>query len=186
MNTLITSYWELRKIVEKLIPRALVLEPIETFREGLIREKGRKTNYRQFDLESKQFEKSERLLNLEEMSSFLEISLRSQACPMSLNMDVWDGLQCIAQGQKVLTSEGWFPIEEIKVGSLVASYNEKTKEVEFLEVLYRKESVKEDLIEIETEEGILRCTSDHEIYTQRGWTKAKDLTEEDVLLKIKS
>lgn len=88
------NYWELRKIVKNIIPRMSSFEPVETKKEGLIREKGRKANYHQFNLETGVFEKNERLLNLEEMNSFLEVSLRSQACPMSLNMDVWDGLYC--------------------------------------------------------------------------------------------
>ena len=40
-----------------------------------------------------------------------------------------------------------------------------------------------ELMEIEDEQGnVIRCTPDHQIWTQnRGWVMAKDLTESDVL-----
>lgn len=88
------NYWDLRTVVSKLVPRMGALEALETAKEGLIKEKGRKTNYHQFSLDSGQFEKQERLLNTEEMNSFLEVSLRAMGCPMCLNLDVWDGLYC--------------------------------------------------------------------------------------------
>lgn len=33
-------------------------------------------------------------MNVDEMLSFAEVSLRAQGCPMPLNLDVWDGLLC--------------------------------------------------------------------------------------------
>lgn len=87
------DYWNLRSVVSKLVPREIHLSKPESYIRS-IKEKGRKSNYYQFNLVDKSFEKKERLLNTEEMNSFLEISIRSQACPMSLNMDVVDGLLC--------------------------------------------------------------------------------------------
>jgi len=87
------NYWELRKIVSKLIPRLSVfIEQKE--KQSLVKEKGRKTNYFQFDILKGDLLKKERLLNLEEMKSFIEVSLRSQACPMSLNIDIYDSKMC--------------------------------------------------------------------------------------------
>jgi intein/homing endonuclease len=40
-------------------------------------------------------------------------------------------------------------------------------------------------VEIETENGKLILTEDHEVYTQRGWVEAKDLTEKDDIFSIK-
>ena len=85
------NYWELRKIVSKLVPRQLRFIKNE---RGSIKEKGRKTNYQWFDLRTREWYKYEHLLNPEEITSFLEVSLRAQACPMPLNLDVWDGLRC--------------------------------------------------------------------------------------------
>lgn len=87
------DYWELRNIVKNVIPR---LSQFEKNREkiGFVKEKGRKTGYHQFDLIEGKYNKQERLLNTEEVSSFLEISIRAAACPMPFNMDVYDGLKC--------------------------------------------------------------------------------------------
>ena len=76
-----------------IIPRASVLEE-QRERQSLVKEKGRKSNYYQFNLDEGELIKRERLLNLEEMQSFIEVSLRSQACPMSLNLDVYDSKRC--------------------------------------------------------------------------------------------
>ena len=87
------DYFELRKIISKIIPRYSVFLKQQQ-RQGLVKEKGRKSNYYQFDLEKGKLIKKERLLNLEEMQSFIEVSLRSQACPMSLNLDIYDSKNC--------------------------------------------------------------------------------------------
>jgi DNA repair photolyase len=61
---------------------------------GLVKEKGRKSNYQEFNLLRNRWEERRRDLNLDEYSSFIEVSLRAAACPMPLNADVWDGLRC--------------------------------------------------------------------------------------------
>lgn len=87
------NYYELRKKVAKLIPRVRTLVPIQG-KADMIKEKGRKTNYGEFALSETRVQDKRRLLNVEEVSSFLEISLRAAACPMPFNMDVWDGIIC--------------------------------------------------------------------------------------------
>lgn len=59
-----------------------------------VKEKGRKTNYWEFKLDRGEWVKNERLLDTSELRSFAEVSLRSAACPMCLNLDVYDGLLC--------------------------------------------------------------------------------------------
>jgi hypothetical protein len=177
------DYWELREIIKTLIPRRTQLESMVKHK-GLVREKGRKVNYSEFNFEKDQYEVKQRLLNEEEITSFLEISLRATACPMPLNADVWDGLYCIAEGQLVTMEKGSKKIEDVKIGDKVATYNEQTKKVEFSSVLRITSSKKTDLIEINTEYGVLEVTEDHQVFTKRGWVLAKDLTEEDYLLEI--
>ena len=87
------DYWELRKIIAGIVPRAPSFLKT-TSKVSLVKEKGRKTNYYQFDVLHSDLAKKERLLNVEEMKSFIEISLRSQACPFSLNVDVYDSKRC--------------------------------------------------------------------------------------------
>ena len=87
------DYWELRQQVAKLVPRMGVFLA-QKDKQSLVKEKGRKSNYFQFNIEKGEMAKKERNLNLEEMQSFIEVSLRSQACPMSLNLDIYDSKLC--------------------------------------------------------------------------------------------
>lgn len=87
------NYWELRKIVANIIPRHTKLIT-QTRKVDAVREKGRKRNYSQYNILHDEWRKQERLLNTEEINSFLEISVRAAACPMPFNMDIWDGLLC--------------------------------------------------------------------------------------------
>lgn len=85
------DYWDYRKEASKLIPRLALLPSKDHYHQ---KEKGRKSNYKQFDIHQKKLVKIERLLDTENINSFLEVSLRAQSCPMPLNADVWDGLRC--------------------------------------------------------------------------------------------
>lgn len=182
------DYYTLRKEVSKIIPRMRVLQnPKQTAKA--VKEKGRKKNYSQFNLLENKWVKQERLLNTEEVNSFLEISCRAAACPMPLNLDIWDGLlcpygcvYCFPSGTKILMADGSTKnIERIKKGNRVMSFNEKTKQLEPATVTVpMKRKNKEQLICLETEDGkILKMTPEHPIYTQRGWIEAKDLKVED-------
>jgi DNA repair photolyase len=87
------DYWKIRKLVAQIVPRMTQLK--QSNREGeIVREKGRKKNYSQFNLMHNEWRAQERLLNTNEINSFLEISVRAAACPMPFNMDIWDGLTC--------------------------------------------------------------------------------------------
>lgn len=88
------NYWELRSIVSKILPRRQILSSFNRKFRSAVKEKGRKKNYHQFDLFDNKWKKHERLLNTEEFRNFIEVSLRASACPMPLNVDVWDGLLC--------------------------------------------------------------------------------------------
>lgn len=87
------NYWELRNLIIKVIPRMTQLYSSKR-RAEIVREKGRKKNYSQFNLRHAEWRKQERLLNTEEINSFLEISVRAAACPMPFNMDIWDSTLC--------------------------------------------------------------------------------------------
>ncbi len=87
------NYYDLRSQVARVIPRMTQLFSRRK-RQGAVQEKGRKSGYSEFKLSKGRFVRQERLLNLEEINSFAEISCRAAACPMPLNLDVWDGLKC--------------------------------------------------------------------------------------------
>ena len=87
------EYYDLRKEVARVVPRMTQLSSSKRKAQA-VQEKGRKKNYSQFNLRHNEWRKQERLLNTEEINSFLEISVRAAACPMPFNMDIWDGLVC--------------------------------------------------------------------------------------------
>ena len=87
------DYWQLRKIAAGLIPRQTLLT-MELGDQYKQQQKGRKSNYHQYNLAEAGLVKLERVLNEEGLQSFVEVSLRAQSCPMPLNIDTWDGLKC--------------------------------------------------------------------------------------------
>ena len=76
------------------------------------------------------------------------------------------------------------PIEDIKVGDLIRSYNEVTKQIEFKKVtnIFKKER-KEQLVKVKFNNNVIQCTTSHLFMTKNhGWVKAKDLTNEHEIL----
>lgn len=90
------NYYELRKYVSKMVPRKTHLFRTEQMYKKPIqpKTKGRKSSYKEFQLTKNCWRSKENLLNLEEISSFIEVSCRAAACPMPFNADVWDGIRC--------------------------------------------------------------------------------------------
>lgn len=88
---------------------------------------------------------------------------------------------CVVRGTPVQTSCGSVPIEEIKAGDYVWTYNHESGSVELQEVyeLHRRDS--SPVVRVTHSNGVIECTPDHEFYTQRGYVKAVQLTPDDVL-----
>jgi DNA repair photolyase len=89
------GYWELRKLASLWVPRSLAVPGSRNDRRfASIKIKKHKTNLKEFSLWDGEWKDRTRLLKEDHMGSFLEISLKAHACPMPLNLDVWDGLVC--------------------------------------------------------------------------------------------
>ena len=68
---------------------------------------------------------------------------------------------------------------------MALSYSIETGEMEFKQISWAgKTRVNSEVIKITTDDGkIIKCTPDHKIYTSnRGYVKAKDLSEDDDLV----
>ena len=97
---------------------------------------------------------------------------------------------CFLEGTKVLTSNGYKNIEDIKVGDYVLSYNEETKENEYNRVydtfIHRNNN--EDLYELTINGKVLKVTEAHRFYVkEKGtdfyvWKAVRHLNVGDILI----
>jgi hypothetical protein len=95
--------------------------------------------------------------------------------------------ECLHPDSPVHMADGNFKkISEIKIGDYVKTINETTKEIEnkMVEYVYENLSIKNDMYEIEMEDGrIIKITGNHKVYTSDFiWKKVEDLTECDEIL----
>ena len=198
MGKIITDYWQLKEIVQKLLPRKSLLEETKKA-EALIREYGRKENLKEFNFESSSFLSygRERILPQDVIYNFLEVSIRAAHCPLPLNADMLqnastDGCSykckyCCDLGTKILMEDGREKtIEEVIVGDKVLSYNERTQNVEYDEVIDCMKREADDLVCIYSGDEILKVTKEHPVYTGRGYIKAWDVMQNDEVLIIKN
>jgi len=90
---------------------------------------------------------------------------------------------CFLPQNKVLMNGGFYKeIKDVEVGDCVISGDGVKRKC-----LNRFEyEVDEDIVEIELENGdLIECTKDHKILTNGGWKEAKDLTNDDELVRVK-
>ena len=93
---------------------------------------------------------------------------------------------CLTGDTLVHTTDGLVPIKDLvgKKGQ-VYCYDEQTgkKTVStFSDV--RKTRKNAELIKIETDKGVIKCTPDHLILTTDGWVEADKLTEKSLIISI--
>lgn len=91
---------------------------------------------------------------------------------------------CFHEDTLIKTASGSKKISDITPEDQVLSYDIENDKFEFINPKWCIEtphSAEKQKIEIEFEDGsLVKCTEDHEFYTtNRGWVKAKDLTEDD-------
>ncbi|MFA6255020.1 MAG: polymorphic toxin-type HINT domain-containing protein [Patescibacteria group bacterium] len=91
------------------------------------------------------------------------------------------GVPCFLAGTQISLAGGSsLAIEEIKVGDLVISYNEKTKTLEPSVVLKTFEHQASQYLVINQE---IKVTSDHPLYVNNQWLKASQIKIGDKLLR---
>jgi len=75
-------------------------------------------------------------------------------------------------------------IENVCVGDIVLSYNEKTGKIENNKVVRigKREVEKTTIIKFGVRQSVLRCSEEHPIYTTKGWKNAGQLSTSDELL----
>ena len=95
-------------------------------------------------------------------------------------------VDCVPAGTMIKTEDGEIEVEKLlDEEKIILSYNEETKEIENDELKDIFTVDYDELIQIETEEGdIVEIPENKEIYTERGWIKAKELNINDTILKF--
>lgn len=129
----------------------------------------------------------------DERSSVMVISvatfaarMRKGTIPQSLldRVSLWLQDECFVASTPVLTEHGYKPIDQIKIGDKVVSYDETTGRYRVNEVYnLHKNPIKDELVEIKTQSHhSLICTRGHPILTREGWKPAVFITEQDEVL----
>jgi len=111
-------------------------------------------------------EESEKLYspNMEDVDTFL---VGGSRIIRLISHNVIAGGACFIAGTKVSMGDGSLRnIEEIEIGDIVLSFNEKTKSTEGKKVMGLKNPIHDDMIKYTfTDESFVICTQDHPFYT---------------------
>ena len=91
---------------------------------------------------------------------------------------------CFVAGTKVSTPQGLINIEKLKIGDIVYTYNENTKEVEEKEIEKTFINKAQEIVKMEFETGEeIKNTTAHPYYVVgEGWKETKDLKVGDYIL----
>ena len=93
--------------------------------------------------------------------------------------------QCFVAGTPVWTPDGPKPIEQLKIGELIYTYNTKTCGVEIVPISNVFDNNIKDTVIVRTKTGHrARVTPDHKYLTTNGWVEAQNLTQNDVVIEI--
>lgn len=94
----------------------------------------------------------------------------------------WRSSECFVAGTPVMTQKGFRAIETIRMGDLVLSKNIETGELAFRPVVRTTERTPIELVTVTLPNESFVCTPGHLFWVSgRGWTRARELTEGDVL-----
>ena len=101
--------------------------------------------------------------------------IKSQGMPVGTGRG-----SCLTAGNLVLTSNGYVPIEEVKVGDYVYTHKSRLKRVADTQKFNVNERLYTFFYQEQDKEQVpLTSTADHKFLTKRGWVKAEDITLDD-------
>lgn len=90
--------------------------------------------------------------------------------------------RCLPADEKIVVKDGYKNINKLKVNDYVLSFNVNTQKYEYKKVKRVLDNGEKELLLLVLENGQrLRCTSDHKLYTSKGYIEAQYAT--DVLTK---
>ena len=91
--------------------------------------------------------------------------------------------ECFVGDTLVNTKNGLKKIKDIKIGDLVYSFNGNNIELKKVEKVIKK-PIYENLCEVYICGKKIICTENHLFFTKKGWTKAKNLNKNSMVLNI--
>ncbi len=93
--------------------------------------------------------------------------------------------ECFIGETLVNTKFGYKKIKNINKGDLVYTFNEISKKIELKKVIkVIKKPIYKDLCEVSINGKKIICTQDHLFFTKKGWTQAKNLAKNSMVLNI--
>jgi len=96
-------------------------------------------------------------------------------------------MNCFTKETLILTKSGKVPIEKIKIGDYVYTYNFHTQKIDLQKVINTFKHNETDLIIIKIKNEEIRTTAIHPFWIEeRGWINAKDLKKGDILKSNKN
>lgn len=108
--------------------------------------------------------------------------------PDTIRGPTFNIVYCLPAGVKVTLANGnQVPIEQLKPGQIVLSYNHKTREIEPKHVLrtFCNPRAFRKIIRINHMKGTIDCTAEHKIYTlSRGYINSSRLCKDDKILYL--
>jgi len=97
--------------------------------------------------------------------------------------------ECFPYDTSIITENGYSLIGTLyemwikgKKIPKILSYNQLTKNFEYQPLIHAWRKERTELVEIKVSKQIMKCTPEHKVLTSRGYMKAKDLTEGDLLI----
>ncbi|MFM7427102.1 MAG: DNA polymerase III subunit gamma/tau [Elainella sp.] len=101
---------------------------------------------------------------------------RAQFAPVQCRYKVYVIDECLTGDSLVLTSDGLMRIDDPNIlGKQVLSYSDSSGQWEYKSVRRWLERGSKQVFVIKTANRMIRCTGNHLIRTEQGWTKASDL-----------
>lgn len=176
---------DLRKIVPEHVP--LWEEKVKKI--GITRVRGhvRASRMEVLNLFSGQMEPRVKPLP-KEFKNIMEISCRAPECPYCFNIDPFESggcYNCFVAGTPILMYDNTEkPVEKMRVGDEVVSFDEKKKELTKGEVVATSKR-DSPVVKVSFKNGkFLICTPEHPFYTRQGWVEASKLVRGDKVFEL--
>ena len=94
----------------------------------------------------------------------------------------WNSKYCFTEDTLIKTPKGYKYISDISIDDCVYSFDEKTGMYDYKPVAQINKSTTNQLVEIYANGEMIKTTPSHPFLSSRGWVKASELNETDLLM----